>query len=174
MGLTIFLPLDVPESGGDTLYLSTTAAYNALSPSFRETLHGKYATHSGFSQAAVVDHRDRYIRDPIETIHPVIRTHPVGYFIRALMTTSDNPKVTKTNSLYVNKLYTRKIIGYKDEESCTMPHIQLLLLELMLTILTANILNFLYNHIEHGQDWHIRVHWSPGTVAVYDNRVTQQ
>jgi alpha-ketoglutarate-dependent taurine dioxygenase len=39
---------------------------------------------------------------------------------------------------------------------------------------TATILNFLYNHIEHGQDWHIRVHWTPGTVAVYDNRVTQQ
>lgn len=38
----------------------------------------------------------------------------------------------------------------------------------------ANILNFLYNHIEHGQDWHVRIHWTPGTVAVYDNRVTQQ
>ncbi|KAJ5907465.1 hypothetical protein N7495_000147 [Penicillium taxi] len=138
MGLTIFLPLDVPESGGDTLYLSTTAAYNALSPAFRQTLHGKFATHSGFSQAAVVDHRERFIRDPIETVHPVIRTHPV----------------TKTNSLYVNRLYTRKIVDYKEEES-------------------SQILNFLYNHIEHGQDWHIRIHWLPGTVAVYDNRVTQ-
>lgn len=78
MGLTIFLPLDVPKSGGDTLYLSTTAAYNALSPAFRKSLHGRYATHSGFSQAAVVDHRDRYIRDPIESVHPVVRTHPVG------------------------------------------------------------------------------------------------
>jgi alpha-ketoglutarate-dependent taurine dioxygenase len=78
MGTTIFLPLDVPESGGDTLYLSTTAAYNALSPSFRETLEGKYATHSGFSQAAVSDHRERYIREPIETVHPVVRVHPVS------------------------------------------------------------------------------------------------
>ncbi|KAH8898207.1 TauD-domain-containing protein [Thozetella sp. PMI_491] len=138
MGITIFLPLEVPESGGDTLYLSTTAAYNHLSPAFQEFVKGKYATHSGFSQAAVHDHRDRYIREPIETLHPVVRTHPV----------------TKTNSLYVNRLYTRRIPELKEEESTT-------------------ILNFLYNHIEHGQDFHIRVHWTPGTVGVYDNRVTQ-
>ena len=80
MGTTIFLNLDVPVSGGDTLYLSTTEAYNHLSDVFRERLHGLYATHSGFSQASVSDHRDRYIRDPIETVHPVIRTHPVSYF----------------------------------------------------------------------------------------------
>lgn len=79
MGTTIFLPLDTPESGGDTLYLSTTAAYNALSPSFREFLHGKLASHSGFSQASVHQHRERYIRDPIETLHPVVRTHPVCF-----------------------------------------------------------------------------------------------
>lgn len=81
MGTTIFLPLDVPESGGDTLYLSTTAAYNALSPDFRDFLKGKHATHSGYSQAAVHDHRDRYIREPIETLHPIVRTHPVSNFI---------------------------------------------------------------------------------------------
>ena len=138
MGTTTFLGLDVPPSGGDTLYLSTTAAYNALSPSFRAFLHDKHATHSGFSQAAVHDHRDRYIREPIETVHPVVRTHPV----------------TGTRSLYVNRLYTRRIQGFKAEESDT-------------------ILNFLYNHIEHGQDWHIRIHWTPGTVVVYDNRNTQ-
>ncbi|KAI1625826.1 hypothetical protein EDD37DRAFT_607417 [Exophiala viscosa] len=138
MGTTIFLPLDTPDSGGDTLYLSTVAAYNALSPAFREFLHGKSATHSGFSQAAVHENRERYIRDPIETVHPVVRTHPV----------------TKANSLYVNRLYTRRIVDLKEEESST-------------------ILNFLYYHIEHGQDWHIRVHWEPRTVAIYDNRVTQ-
>ena len=79
MGTTTFLPLDTPESGGDTLYLSTTAAYNALSPAFREFLHGKFATHSGFSQASVSDHRERYIREPIETLHPIVRTHPVRF-----------------------------------------------------------------------------------------------
>ncbi|KAL4969804.1 TauD/TfdA dioxygenase family protein [Aspergillus stella-maris] len=138
MGTTIFYPLEVPPSGGDTLYLSTIAAYEHLSEDFRTRLAGLKATHSGFSQAAVHDHRDRYIREPIETVHPVVRAHPV----------------TKKKSLYVNRLYTRKIVGWKEEESQT-------------------ILNFLYDHIEKGQDWHIRIHWTPGTVVVYDNRVTQ-
>ncbi|OAA57987.1 Taurine catabolism dioxygenase TauD/TfdA [Niveomyces insectorum RCEF 264] len=138
MGTTTFLALDVPDAGGDTLYLSTTAAYNALSPAFRAFLHGKSATHSGFSQAAVHEHRERYVRAPIETAHPIVRTHPV----------------TGAKSLYVNRLYTRKILGLKEEESAT-------------------VLNFLYNHIEHGQDWHLRVRWAPGTVVVYDNRNTQ-
>lgn len=101
MGTTIFLALDAPPSGGDTLYLSTVAAYNALSPLYREKLHGLEATHSGFEQAKVADHKERYIREPIETIHPVVRTHPV----------------TKSKSLYVNRLYTRRIQGLKEEES---------------------------------------------------------
>ncbi|KAK1516866.1 uncharacterized protein CCOS01_12415 [Colletotrichum costaricense] len=82
--------------------------------------------------------RDRYIREPIETIHPVVRTHPV----------------TKQFSLYVNRLYTKRIVGMKQEES-------------------AALLGFLFDHIERGQDWHLRVHWRPGTVVVYDNRNTQ-
>jgi len=78
MGTTTFFPFDVPKSGGDTLYLSTTAAYNALSPIFREKLHSLYATHSGIQQYQVTNGADRNIRDPIETVHPVIRTHPVS------------------------------------------------------------------------------------------------
>lgn len=78
MGTTIFLCLSTPKSGGgDTLYLSTTAAYNALSEAYRSRLHGLEANHSGFEQAKVTDHKERCIRDPIETSHPVVRTHPV-------------------------------------------------------------------------------------------------
>ncbi|TVY15828.1 Alpha-ketoglutarate-dependent sulfonate dioxygenase [Lachnellula arida] len=138
MGTTTFFPLDTPPSGGDTLYLSTTAAYNALSPIFREKLHSLSAIHSGVQQYNVTDGEKRHIRAPIETVHPVVRTHPV----------------TKTKSLFVNRLYTKKIVGLKEEES-------------------FYLLNFLFDHIERGQDWHLRVHWTPGTVVVYDNRVTQ-
>jgi alpha-ketoglutarate-dependent taurine dioxygenase len=69
MGTTIFYPLEVPTSGGDTLYLSTTAAYEHLSEDFRSRIEGLSATHPGFSQAAVHDHRGRYICQPIETVH---------------------------------------------------------------------------------------------------------
>lgn len=78
MGTTIFFPLETPKSGGDTLYLSTTAAYSHLSEGYRQRLQGLYAAHSGFDQAKVADHKERYIRDPIETVHPIVRTHPVS------------------------------------------------------------------------------------------------
>lgn len=81
MGTTIFFCLSVPKSGGDTLYLSTTAAYENLSEDFRTRLHGLYATHSGFEQAKVADDKDRFIRDPIQTVHPVVRTHPVSLIV---------------------------------------------------------------------------------------------
>lgn len=77
MGTTIFYPLATPKSGGDTLYLSTTVAYDALSDTYKSRLHGLKAIHSGFAQAKVADHKERYMRKPIENVHPVIRTHPV-------------------------------------------------------------------------------------------------
>jgi sulfonate dioxygenase len=81
MGTTIFFSLATPKSGGDTLYLSTTAAYDNLSEDYRQRLHGLYATHSAFDQAKVADHIERYIRKPIETVHPVVRTHPVSFSV---------------------------------------------------------------------------------------------
>ena len=44
---------------------------------------------------------------------------------------------------------TRKIIGYKQEES-------------------DNLLKFLYDHIALGQDFQLRVKWAPRTVVVWD------
>lgn len=61
MGTTVFFCLATPKSGGDTLYLSTTAAYENLSEDYRKRLHGLYATHSGFDQAHVSDHKERYV-----------------------------------------------------------------------------------------------------------------
>ena len=76
-------------------------------------------------------------REPVTSIHPIVRTHPV----------------TGEKALYVNRQFTRHVIGYKQEES-------------------DNLLNFLYDHISIGQDFQIRVKWTPRTVVVWDNRVT--
>lgn len=59
-------------------------------------------------------------------------------------------------ALYTNHTctVTREIVGYKKEESDA-------------------ILKFLYDHLAWGADFQVRVKWEPGTVVVWDNRVTQ-
>ncbi|PGH17220.1 hypothetical protein AJ80_04929 [Polytolypa hystricis UAMH7299] len=61
--------------------------------------------------------------------------------------------VTGEKALFVNQQFTRHIVGYKKEES-------------------DYLLQFLYNHIALSQDIQARVKWAPGTVVVWDNRVT--
>lgn len=77
--------------------------------------------------------------------------------------------VTKEKALYVNPEFTTRIVGFKKEESDAL-------------------LNFLYDHVAKGADFHIRARYEPGTVAVwvrhsasshvyeandYDNRTTE-
>lgn len=76
-------------------------------------------------------------RAPVSNIHPLIREHPA----------------TGEKALYVNPQFTRRIVGYKKEESDAL-------------------LKFLFDHVAYGADFHARVKWAPGTVVVWDNRVT--
>ncbi|KAF7334700.1 Alpha-ketoglutarate-dependent taurine dioxygenase [Mycena venus] len=76
-------------------------------------------------------------REPIEPVHPVVRVHPV----------------TGEKALYVNPIFTRRIVGFKKEES-------------------EYLLKFLYDHIAKGADFQIRATYKPGTVIVWDNRLT--
>jgi sulfonate dioxygenase len=67
-----------PDTGGDTLWSSSYALYSSLSPGLQTYLEGLSAVHSAVAQAdgsraAGVPVR----REPIETVHPVIRVHPV-------------------------------------------------------------------------------------------------
>ncbi|KAJ2915351.1 hypothetical protein MD484_g5061, partial [Candolleomyces efflorescens] len=61
--------------------------------------------------------------------------------------------VTGEKALYVNPIFARRIVGFKKEES-------------------EALLGFLYDHIAKGADFQIRASYEPGTVVVWDNRVT--
>jgi sulfonate dioxygenase len=155
-GTTFLYLLDGPVAGGDTLFANQAEAYRRLSPEFQKRLHGLKASHSGkppwsyrlfdsmlttitgVEQAQNSSNRGGIVRrDPVTHIHPIVRTHPV----------------TGEKAIFVNPQFTRRIIGYKKEES-------------------DFLLNFLYDHIAKGQDFQARVKWAPGTVVVWDNRVT--
>ncbi|KAH8678730.1 putative alpha-ketoglutarate-dependent sulfonate dioxygenase [Tricladium varicosporioides] len=101
-GTTFLYILDVPETGGDTLFANQVEAYNRLSPGFQERLHGLKATHSGIEQVNASRAKGGAVRrEPVISEHPIVRIHPV----------------TGEKALYVNPQFTRNIVGYKQEES---------------------------------------------------------
>ncbi|RAL14692.1 TauD/TfdA dioxygenase family protein [Aspergillus homomorphus CBS 101889] len=84
------------EAGGDTIWASGYALYESLSPKLRAFLETLEAKHSGLEQAEKALRTGGCLRrDPIETIHPVVRTHPV----------------TGWKTLYVNENFTKEIVG---------------------------------------------------------------
>lgn len=137
-GTTFFFILRQPSLGGDTLFASQVEAYNRLSPEFQKRLQGLTAVHSAVVQADNAKRRGRPVRrEAIETEHPLVRQHPV----------------TGEKALFVNHGYTKRIVGFKPEES-------------------ECLLKFLFDHVSKGADFHVRATYEPGTVVVWDNRVT--
>jgi taurine dioxygenase len=66
------------EALGDTLFVSTAAAYEALPAPMQARLHGLRALHrAGAKQYAPGSTLAAAVRDLPDVIHPVIRTHPV-------------------------------------------------------------------------------------------------
>ena len=89
----------VPDYGGDTLFSSMYAAYEALSPRMQAYLEGLSAVHDA-------DHVYRPLFPDVDrkypcSIHPVIRTHPV----------------TGRKLIFVNSSYVTHIEGLPKEES---------------------------------------------------------
>ena len=94
----------VPPCGGDTLFASQTAAYDALSARMKVYLEGLTATHSGdhvYRRTNLLVGRDDKGKVFPKASHPVVRTHPV----------------TKRKALFVNGHFTTHIDGLAPEES---------------------------------------------------------
>ncbi|KAI0344142.1 TauD-domain-containing protein [Trametopsis cervina] len=139
-GLTALFLVSSPEVGGDTLFASQVSTLKRLSPDFVAVLKTLKAEHSAHEQADYSRSGKRggvVRRDPVVHVHPVVRKHPV----------------TGEEALYVNRQFTRRIVGFKKEESDA-------------------ILNFLYDHIDRSIDSQVRAKWEPYTVVLWDNRVT--
>ena len=95
----------VPPEGGNTVFASMYAAYDALPADLRETLEGRLAVNSyepGYGTSNV----QMRIKAPSSPTarsfaHPVIRTHPA----------------TGRKALYVNRLMTEYIVGMPRAQS---------------------------------------------------------
>jgi sulfonate dioxygenase len=100
-GTTFLCSLTVPKCGGDTLYLSAMEAFDRLSPIMQRFLEGLQALHVGINQYTIPSATNFVRRPPIDTVHPVVRRHPV----------------TGRKALWVNPKYVTKILGLRKEES---------------------------------------------------------
>ncbi|KAH3671549.1 hypothetical protein OGAPHI_000252 [Ogataea philodendri] len=134
-GVTLFGMLQT-DVGGDTQFLDTIVAYERLSPTFQKLIDGLKVVHSSREQALHAKENGGIERKPvIDSIHPLVRYHPV----------------LKKKALFVNRGFSRRILGLKEEES-------------------EALLQFLFHHIETCLDAHIRAQWDDKTVTVWDNR----
>jgi taurine dioxygenase len=134
----------IPPYGGDTLWASAAAAFEALSEPMRKMLEGLYAVHDfrhGFRESLAEPGGAERLAAAIETNppvkHPLVRTHPE----------------TGRRAIFVNRLFTTHIEGLTPSES-------------------RSILAFLYQHLVT-EEFTVRLSWKPGTVAIWDNRCTQ-
>jgi len=136
----------LPPSGGDTLWLSCIAAYEALSPAMQEFLAGLTAEHDMAASFTVerygnsAEARERLAearRKNPPVVHPVVRTHPV----------------TDKKGLFVNASFTTRIMELSAAES-------------------ASLLAFLAVHVAK-PEFTVRWKWKPYDLAFWDNRLTQ-
>ncbi|VVN84547.1 taurine dioxygenase [Pseudomonas fluorescens] len=136
----------LPAFGGDTLWASGIAAYEALSTPMQSLLQGLTATHDfiksfplerfGTTAEDLARWEEARKKNP-PLSHPVIRTHPVS----------------GRKSLFVNEGFTTRINELSENESET-------------------ILKLLFAHATR-PEFTIRWRWEEHDVAFWDNRVTQ-
>jgi taurine dioxygenase len=131
---SVLRAVTLPDCGGDTLFASASAAYEALSPQLRQLVDGLTATHD-FTKSS--SHRRALHDEYPPASHPVVRTHPV----------------TGRKAIFVNRVFTVRINELPERES-------------------DMLLAFLYEHVA-SPDFQVRFSWTPGAVAMWDNRCTQ-
>lgn len=136
---------EVPKTGGDTLFISMYAAYDALSDGLKSTLDGLRACHSSrhvFGPEGRSRQRDfaGRIGNPElatqDAVHPVVIRHPE----------------TGRKALYVNPGFTLRFEGWTAEES-------------------RPLLDYLYRQAER-PEFTCRFRWRAGSLALWDNRST--
>jgi len=137
----------VPRRGGDTMWSSLFAAYDALSGHMKRYLEGLSAIHSfahGFRHSLAEPGGPERLSAAVKANppvrHPVIRTHPES----------------GRKALFVNRLFTTQLVdgdGLLDEAESNA------------------ILGFLFDHLET-PELTCRFRWAEDSIAFWDNRAT--
>lgn len=132
--------IEVPATGGDTLWADMGAAYDCLPTEVKERIDTLEAVHDwidtfGSSMSDEVREATRASFPP--AVHPVVRTHPE----------------TGRKTLYVNAIFTQKILGLDTTEG-------------------DRLLGYLCRQADY-PEYQCRWTWRDGDLAIWDNRSTQ-
>ena len=138
---SMLIARELPPFGGDTLFASGYAAFEALSPAMQRMLEGLTGVNAS-AKADVTRTREDRIKDgpaaaprkDLVAEHPVVRTHPE----------------TGRKALYVNFGHTMRFAGMTEEES-------------------RPLLEFLFAH-QVKPEFTCRFTWRVGDIAFWDNR----
>lgn len=141
---TMLVAKEVPAVGGDTMFVSMTAAYEGLSDRLQQLISGLEGIHDmkPFRPLFGKSDEERKRLQHFELmyppqLHPVVRLHPVS-----------GRKV-----LFVNPQFTLAINGMEEQESRAL--LDLLFRQALIP------------------EYQFRLHWAPHTIAMWDNRSTQ-
>jgi len=99
--------IEVPATGGDTLFADMAAAYDGLDDATRTEVDRLSAVHDfmlAFSGQVKPEDRERTRAQFPQVVHPVIRTHPE----------------TGRRLIYVNRNFTDHIVGLDEKESLAL------------------------------------------------------
>jgi alpha-ketoglutarate-dependent sulfate ester dioxygenase len=142
---SILRSVEVPRTGGDTLWANTVSAYEALPEPLKALTASLRAVHTNLHDYAAIlrnasekeiDRHRVFASTVYETEHPVVRVHPesgersllAGYFLKSF-------------------------VGLAGADS-------------------QRLLAILQDHITQPENT-VRWRWRPGDVAIWDNRATQ-
>ncbi len=132
--------VEVPPTGGDTLWADMGAAYDCLPDEVKERIDGLDAVHDWVDTfgALMPDEEREVLRaDFPPSVHPIVRTHPE----------------TGRKTLYVNAIFTLEIVGIDPVEG-------------------DRLLEYLCRQADF-PEYQCRWTWTPGDLAIWDNRATQ-
>ena len=130
----------LPPIGGDTLFADTAAVYNDLPENVKSRIENLDAEHDilqSFGWRITEEKREQLRREHPPQLHPVVRRHPV----------------TGERHLFVNHVFTTRIIGLTEEES-------------------KDLLAYLIDRVKT-PEYQVRVRWSANAITVWDNQATQ-
>jgi len=142
--LSVLHAIDVPDTGGDTLWANMYAAYDNLPEDVRKLVSKSSAVHDMgtfrnhyLGKSADVEALNAAMASIGSAVHPMAPVHPV----------------TGKRLLFVNRSFTQLVTGVLKTES-------------------DRLLQYLFSHID-SPSLQVRFRWQKGSVAIWDNRTTQ-